>query len=67
MISNSPASMELRPLKATRLRSELAREVEEVRDRHEVAGTLRDPEYLAAAVYFYALHMCRIVQNPPEV
>lgn len=67
VISNSPASMELWLNEANRLRSELPREVEEVLDRHEAQGTLQDPEYLAAADFFYARHVCRVVPNPPEV
>jgi len=67
VISNSPASMELWLSEANRLRSELPREVEEVLDRHEAQGTLEDPEYLKAADYFYAQHVCRVVPNPPEV
>ncbi len=67
VISNSPASMELWLSEANRLRSELPREVEEVLDRHEAQGTLEDPEYLKAAEYFYAQHVCRVVPNPPEV
>ncbi|MBW4030027.1 MAG: proline iminopeptidase-family hydrolase [Acidobacteria bacterium] len=67
VISNSPASMALWLSEANRLRAELPREVEEVLDRHEAQGTLQDPEYLKAADYFYAQHVCRVVPNPPEV
>ena len=67
VISNSPASMELWLSEANRLRSELPREIEEVLDFHEAQGTLQDPDYLAAADYFYAQHVCRVVPNPPEV
>ncbi len=67
VISNSPASMELWLSEANRLRSELPREVEEVLERHEAQGTLNDPEYLKAAAYFYARHVCRVVPTPPEV
>ncbi|MDH2902938.1 MAG: proline iminopeptidase-family hydrolase [Actinomycetota bacterium] len=67
VISNSPASMALWLSEAKRLRSELPPEVEEVLDRHEARGTLQDPEYLRAADYFYAQHVCRVVPNPAEV
>ena len=67
VISNSPASMELWLSEAKRLRSELPREVAEVLDRHEAQGTLNAPEYLEAADYFYARHVCRVVPNPLEV
>ena len=36
-------------------------------DRHEAAGTIHDPEYLAAAQVFYDRHVCRVVPNPEEV
>ena len=67
VISNSPASMELWLSEAARLRDELPTEIQETLLRHEAAGTLQDPEYLKAADYFYAQHVCRIVPNPPEV
>ncbi|MFI5036574.1 MAG: proline iminopeptidase-family hydrolase [Acidimicrobiales bacterium] len=67
VISNSPASMELWVAGANRLRSELPAEVREALDRHEAAGTLEDPEYVAATQAFYDRHVCRVVPNPPEV
>jgi L-proline amide hydrolase len=67
VISNSPASMELWASEAKILRGELDPGVEAVLDRHEAAGTTRDPEYLAAQQVYYDLHVCRVVPNPPEV
>ena len=67
VISNSPASMELWLSEAKRLRAQLPVEIAEILDRHEAQGTLLDPEYLKAADYFYAQHVCRVVPNPPEV
>ena len=35
--------------------------------RHEAAGTLTDPDYLAASRVFYLRHVCRLDPWPPEV
>ncbi len=35
-------------------------------DRHEAAGTIDDPEYLAATMEYYSRHLCR-VPFPPEL
>jgi L-proline amide hydrolase len=67
VISNSPASMALWSSEAKKLRALLPREVEEALDRHEAAGTTKDPEYLAAQQVYYDEHVCRVVPNPPEV
>ena len=53
VISNSPASMALWSSEAKKLRALLPREVEEALDRHEAAGTTKDPEYLAAQQVYY--------------
>jgi L-proline amide hydrolase len=67
VLSNSPASMDLWASEAKILRSQLPRDVEEALDRHEAAGTIKDPEYLAATKVYYDEHVCRVVPNPPEV
>jgi L-proline amide hydrolase len=67
VISNSPASMELWTQEAKKLRALLPAEVEAALDRHEAAGTLQDPEYLAATQAYYDEHVCRVVPNPPEL
>ena len=67
VISNSPASMELWSQEAKKLRALLPAEVEAALDRHEAAGTLQDPEYLAATQAYYDEHVCRVVPNPPEL
>lgn len=67
ILSNSPASMELWASEAKRLRALLPASVASALDRHEAAGTIEDPEYLAATEAFYAEHVCRVVPNPPEV
>jgi L-proline amide hydrolase len=66
-IANSPASMELWVKEANRLRSEMPAKTRDALDRHEKAGTITDPEYLAAAMAFYERHVCRVVPFPPEV
>jgi L-proline amide hydrolase len=67
VISNSPASMALWSSEAKKLRALLGREVEEALDRHEAAGTINDPEYLAAQQVYYDEHVCRVVPNPPDL
>ena len=34
--------------------------------RHEAAGTVTDPEYLAATEEFYRRHVCRVVPTPQD-
>ena len=34
--------------------------------RHEAAGTVTDPEYLAATEEFYGRHVCRVVPMPQD-
>ncbi len=67
VISDSPASMELWVLEATRLRGELPDDVRETLDGHERDGTIEDPAYVAATQVFYDKHVCRIVPNPVDV
>ncbi|WP_246240574.1 proline iminopeptidase-family hydrolase [Mycolicibacterium madagascariense] len=65
-ICNSPASMELWVRGATELRAQLPADVEAALDRHEAAGTVTDPEYLAATMEFYRRHVCRVEPMPPD-
>ena len=65
-ICNSPASMELWLAAAALLRSELPTDTQEALDRHEAAGTVTDPEYLAAAQEFYQRHVCRLTPTPSD-
>lgn len=67
VLSNSPSAMSLWLSEAARLRGALPVEVADALNRHEAAGSLDDPEYLAATEAFYAEHVCRVVPNPPEV
>ena len=67
ILSNSPASMELWVSEAKKLRADLPEEVRHALDRHEIAGTTQDPEYLEATQVFYDHHVCRVLPNPAEV
>lgn len=66
-ILNSPASMDLWVAGAGALRRRLPAEVREALDRHEAAGTVEDPEYLAAVDAFYARHLCRVQPAPADL
>jgi L-proline amide hydrolase len=65
-ICNSPASMRLWVEGANALRAQLPPETREALDRHEAAGTVDDPEYLAATRVFYERHVCRVVPMPQD-
>lgn len=67
VIANSPADMHTWVAEANRLRLELPSEVQDTLLRHEQAGTLTDPEYIAASRVFYDRHVCRVSPWPPEV
>ena len=67
VIANSPADMHTWVAEANRLRLELPAEVQDTLLRHEQAGTLTDPEYIAASRVFYDRHVCRVSPWPPEV
>jgi L-proline amide hydrolase len=65
-ICNSPASMDLWVAGAGELRAELPADARDALDRHEAAGTVDDPEYLAATDEFYRRHVCRVVPTPQD-
>ena len=65
-ICNSPASMPLWVEGANKLRAQLPADVQSALDRHEAAGTVTDPEYLAATEVFYSRHVCRVVPMPTD-
>ena len=48
------------------LRSELPEDTQRALDRHEAAGTVTDPEYLAATQEFYRRHVCRLTPTPQD-
>jgi L-proline amide hydrolase len=65
-ICNSPASMDLWVAGATELRAQLPPETQAALERHEAAGTVEDPEYLAATTEFYRRHVCRVEPMPKD-
>ena len=65
-ICNSPASMELWVAGAAELRAQLPPQTQDALDRHEAAGTVTDPEYLAATLEFYRRHVCRTDPFPQD-
>ena len=65
-ICNSPASMELWVQGAAELRAQLPPQTQDALDRHEAAGTVTDPEYLAATMEFYRRHVCRTEPFPQD-
>ncbi|MBT1608300.1 proline iminopeptidase-family hydrolase [Curtobacterium flaccumfaciens pv. betae] len=65
-ICNSPASMQLWVDGAAELRAQLPADVQDTLTRHETAGTVDDPEYLAATQVFYERHVCRVVPSHPD-
>jgi L-proline amide hydrolase len=65
-ICNSPASMDLWVRAAGELRALLPADTQAALDRHEAAGTVTDPEYLAATMEFYRRHVCRVEPTPSD-
>ena len=66
-ICNSPASMELWMAGCAELVAALPADVRDALIRHEEAGTVTDPEYLAATDEFYRRHLCRVVPMPQDL
>jgi L-proline amide hydrolase len=66
VLSNALASSALWSSEAERLRGELPSEIEEALRRHQAAGTLSDPEYVAASQLYYDEHVCRVKPTPPD-
>jgi L-proline amide hydrolase len=65
-ICNSPASMDLWVEGAGELRAQLPPDTQDALARHEAAGTVTDPEYLAATMEFYRRHVCRVEPMPAD-
>ncbi len=65
-ICNSPASMSLWVAAAAELRAALPAGTLAALQRHEAAGTVTDPEYLAATREFYRRHVCRLEPMPQD-
>ena len=67
IIANSPANMHTWVSEANRLREELPAEVQAMLLKHEAAGTITHPDYVAASRVFYNRHVCRLDPWPKEV
>lgn len=67
VIANSPANMRTWVSEANRLRRDLPADVQATLLLHEEAGTITDPEYVAASRVFYDRHVCRVTPWPSEV
>jgi L-proline amide hydrolase len=67
IIANSPANMHTWVSEANRLREELPAEVQASLLKHEAAGTITHPDYVAASRVFYNRHVCRLDPWPKEV
>jgi L-proline amide hydrolase len=67
VIANSPANMRTWVSEANRLRRDLPADVQLMLLKHEEAGTITDPDYVAASRVFYDRHVCRVSPWPPEV
>lgn len=67
VLADSLASMKTWVEEANRLRKALPGGIHETLLRHETAGTMDDPEYLAATDVFYRQHVCRCDPWPAEV
>jgi L-proline amide hydrolase len=67
VIANSPANMHTWVAEANRLRCDLPEDVQATLAKHEDAGTITDPDYIAASRVFYDRHVCRVVPWPVEV
>lgn len=65
-ICNSPASMQLWVAAADELRAQLPAAARDALQRHEAAGTVTDPDYLAATGEFYRRHVCRVDPTPQD-
>lgn len=63
IISNSPAAMHLWCEAAQKLRKAMP-DVDRVLSKHEKDGTTDNPEYAAATMEFYKVHLCRVVPFP---
>ena len=67
VISDSPTDMVQWVAVANRLRQQLPADVQQTLDRCEREGRTESPEYEEAVMYYYALHVCRVVPFPREL
>ncbi len=64
ILADTTASMPQWASEAARLRRALPEEIQLILDKHEQAGTLDNPEYQDATLFFYERHVCRIPWPP---
>jgi L-proline amide hydrolase len=67
VLASSPSSIPQWVEETGKLRAQLPQDVQDTLTRHEEAGTIHDPEYVAACMVFYERHVCRIVPFPDYV
>lgn len=67
VLASSPASIPQWVEETGKLRALLPQDVQDTLTRHEEAGTIHDPEYVAACMVFYERHVCRVVPFPDYV
>jgi L-proline amide hydrolase len=67
VLASSPASIPQWVKETGKLRRQLPQVVQDTLTRHEEAGTIHDPEYVAACMVFYERHVCRVVPFPEYV
>jgi L-proline amide hydrolase len=67
VLASSPSSIPQWVEETGRLRAQLPQDVQDTLTRHEEAGTIHDPEYVAACMVFYERHVCRVVPFPDYV
>ncbi len=64
VLASTSASIPQFVAEASRLKEALPPEVYQVMRRHEAAGELQHPEYVAAVLEFYERHLCRLDPVP---
>jgi L-proline amide hydrolase len=67
VLASSPASIPQWVEETGKLRAQLPQVIQDTLTRHEEAGTIHDPEYVAACMVFYERHVCRVVPFPDYV
>ena len=67
MLASSPSSIPQWVEETGKLRAALPEDVQATLDKHEAAGTTKDPEYEAACDVFYHRHLCRLDEWPDYV
>jgi proline-specific peptidase len=66
-IMSTPPSLPLWVESQNKLKSKLPKEIQDIVEKHEKAGTTTDKEYEAAVQVFYDRHLCRLKPMPPDL